>query len=141
MSQSRMLAGACLCGAVRYEVADEFMYAGNCHCSRCRAMTGSAFKPYGGIEREKVRVTKGADNLLRYGSRGVDVRCATCGSFLYSEIPDGVRIHISLGSLVDTPTIRPREHIMVGSKAPWFTITDDLPQYEAHVADGPPINR
>ena len=23
-------------------------------------------------------------------------------------------------------------HAFVGSKAPWFTITDDLPQYAAH---------
>src|SRR5438552_19085237 len=29
-------------------------------------------------------------------------------------------------SLVDDPTIRPTEHIYVGSKAPWFEITDDL---------------
>jgi hypothetical protein len=26
---------------------------------------------------------------------------------------------------------RPTQHIFVGSKAPWFTITDDLPQHEA----------
>ena len=47
-----MLAGSCECGAVRYRVADEFLYASNCHCSRCRAATGSAFKPFAGIERE-----------------------------------------------------------------------------------------
>jgi hypothetical protein len=38
------LAGECECGAVRYQVADEFGYALNCHCSNCRAATGSAFK-------------------------------------------------------------------------------------------------
>jgi len=31
------------------------------------------------------------------------------------------------------PTIRSSKHIFVGSKAPWFTITDSLPQYEEHV--------
>ena len=36
-----------------------------------------------------------------------------------------------MGTLVDDPTIRPTEHIFVGSKARWFTITDDLPQYES----------
>lgn len=25
------------------------------------------------------------------------------------------------------------DSLLVGSKAPWFTITDDLPQYEGHV--------
>lgn len=42
---NRMLAGKCLCGAVQYAVADEFIYAANCHCSNCRRTTGSAFKP------------------------------------------------------------------------------------------------
>ena len=48
--------GGCWCGAVRYRVADEFLYAWNCHCSRCRAATGSAFKSLAGIEREKLTI-------------------------------------------------------------------------------------
>jgi hypothetical protein len=35
-----------------------------------------------------------------------------------------------LGTLVDSPSIRPSAHIFVGSKAPWYIITDDLPQHE-----------
>ena len=62
-----MLAGRCFCGAVRYSVADEFVYAMNCHCSNCRAATGSAFKPFGGIQREKLEVTDGDDVLLVHG--------------------------------------------------------------------------
>ena len=37
-----------------------------------------------------------------------------------------------MGSLVDDPIIRPTEHIFVGSKAPWFEITDSLPQSEEY---------
>ena len=59
---NRVLAGKCECGAVRYLVADEFLYAANCHCSRCRAATGSAFKPFAGIEREKLELTDGDDS-------------------------------------------------------------------------------
>lgn len=137
---TRTLTGRCLCGAVEYAVADEFRYAGNCHCTRCRAMTGAAFKPYAGIERGKIRLTVGASNILAFGSKGnEDLRCATCGSFLFTYLSGGELVHVSMGSLVDSPSIRPREHIFVGSKAPWFTITDDLPQYEGHVADGPPL--
>jgi hypothetical protein len=39
----------------------------------------------------------------------------------------------------DDPGIRPSRHIFVGSKAPWFTITDDLPQYAEHVTAAGPI--
>ena len=55
----------CECGTVRYRVADEFRYALNCHCSRCRAATGSAFKPFAGIEREKLEITDGEDDAPR----------------------------------------------------------------------------
>ena len=31
-----------------------------------------------------------------------------------------------------SPSIRPTKHIFVGSKAPWFEITDDLPQFDEY---------
>jgi hypothetical protein len=130
---ARTLGGRCECRAVRYEVADEFRYAANCHCSNCRASTGSAFKPFAGIEREKLAVTRGADKLLLWGEPDANhTRCAECGSLLYSVVRGGAYVHVALGSLEDEPTIRPSEHIFVGSKAPWYEITDDLPQNEEY---------
>jgi hypothetical protein len=105
----------------------------NCHCSRCRAATGSAFKAFAGIEREKLVITDGADGLLVVGDDELnDTRCGACGSLLFSVVRDGAYVHVALGSLVDAPNIRPSRHIFVGSKAPWFEITDDLPQFEEH---------
>ena len=131
---NRTLAGKCFCGAVRYEVADAFLYALNCHCSNCRRATGSAFKPLAGIERGKLTVTHGGGGLLLYGGEDAhDAHCGKCGSLLYSVVRGGAYVHLTMGTLVDAPTIRPSCHIFVGSKAPWFAITDDLPQYEGHV--------
>jgi hypothetical protein len=128
-----VLAGACECGAVRYRVADEFRYAMNCHCSRCRASTGSAFKAFAGIEREKLEITEGADSLLVFGEEDLNhTRCGVCGSLLFSVVRDGAYVHVALGSLVDAASIRPTKHMFVGSKAPWFEITDDLPQFEEY---------
>jgi hypothetical protein len=130
---SRTLVGRCLCGAVQYAVADEFLYAANCHCSSCRRATGSAFKPFAGIEATELRLTQGSDTLLIVGNeRAGDIHCRVCGSLLYSVVSDGARVHVTLGTLIDAPTIRPTHHIFVGSKASWFTITDDLPQHEGH---------
>jgi hypothetical protein len=130
-ADDRMLVGACECGAVRYQVADAFLYAANCHCSRCRAATGSAFKAFAGIERRKLEITEGMDTLLVFGEEDLnDTRCGTCGSLLLSVVRNGDYVHVAMGSLVDAPSIRPAEHIFVGSKAPWFEITDDLPQSE-----------
>ena len=135
-ASARTLVGKCLCGAVHYAVADEFAYAANCHCSNCRRATGSAFKPFAGIGRDKLRITEGENVLMIFGDENAgDVRCGRCGSFLYSVVRDGAYVHVAMGSLVDDPSIRPTEHIFVGSRAPWFTITDDLPRFEGHVQD------
>ena len=130
-SARRTLEGSCLCGAVRYAVLDEFAYALNCHCSNCRRATGSAFKSFAGIERGKLQLTHGSEQLSIFGDeRAHDVRCKACGSLLYSVVRDGAYAHVTLGTLVDEPTIRPTAHIFVGSKATWYTITDTLPQHD-----------
>jgi hypothetical protein len=132
-SSERTLAGQCYCGAVQYVVADAFIYAANCHCSNCRRTTGSAFKPFAGIERHKLNLTKGREALMIFGDEnGNNTHCRLCGSLLYSVVRGGAFVHVAMGTLIRDPTIRPSKHIFVGSKAPWFTITDDLPQYEEH---------
>jgi hypothetical protein len=138
-SNARILAGECFCRAVRYEVADQFAYALNCHCSNCRRTTGSSFKPFAGIARDKFRLVKGSDDLLIHGSEAAhDAHCRRCGSLLYSVVRDGAFVHVAMGTLAGDPSIRPSAHIFVGSKAPWYAITDDLPQYVGHVTQPDP---
>lgn len=126
------LRGGCYCGATAYEVEDAFRYAMNCHCSQCRRTTGAAFKPFAGIEIGKLALTKGQDALLIVGdpASAHDVHCAACGSLLYSVVRENAWAHVAMGTLTDPPSIRPQMHIMVGSRAPWFEITDDLPQFD-----------
>jgi hypothetical protein len=134
---ARRLAGKCECGTVRYSVLDAFLYAMNCHCSSCRAATGSAFKAFAGIEREKLEITDGPDRLLVFGDEDLNnTRCGVCGSLLFSVVRDGAYVHVAMGSLVDAPSIQPTKHIFVGSKAPWFEIADDLPQFEEYATKG-----
>ena len=138
-TSSRTLTGRCFCGAVHYSVADEFAYAANCHCSNCRRTTGSAFKPFAGISRDRLVVTAGGDKLLVYGEANAnDTHCKVCGSLLYSVVRNGAFVHVAMGTLVDDPTVRPSRHIFVGSKAPWFTIADHLPQFEEHAVPAAP---
>ena len=133
-AKARMLAGECLCRAVRYTVVDAFEYALNCHCSNCRRTTGSAFKPFAGIARDRLSIIRGDENVMIHGDdAGHDAHCRRCGSLLYSVVRNGAFVHVAMGTLVDAPSIRPTAHIFVGSKAPWFSITDDLPQYDGHI--------
>jgi hypothetical protein len=126
-----MLIGKCLCGAVEFSVEDQFEYAGYCHCSRCRATTGSAFSAFAGIRKDKVRITRGGDWLSVY-ERNEDnfgYFCRSCRSGLYSIVCNGEYAHVQLGTLLEAPSIRPQFHIFVDSKAPWHQISDTLPQF------------
>jgi hypothetical protein len=128
-----VLRGRCACNAVAYEVPDEFVSAYNCHCSNCRALTGSAFLPWGDIEREKLTVTKGAESLLVDGDHesAQAMRCGKCFSLLYWTPRDGY-FRVPYGTLIDEPTLKPTGHMFVGSKAPWYEILDDLPQHDGY---------
>ena len=129
-----MLRGRCACKTVAYEVADEFIVAYNCHCSNCRATTGSAFLPWGEIEREKLTVTEGAASLMVVGEGDADheTRCQLCWSLLYWTVRDRGRIRVPYGSLIDEPAHKPTDHMFVGSKASWYEIRDDLPQHDGY---------
>ena len=128
---ARELAGSCLCGKARYRVEDAFVYAMNCHCSQCRRTTGSAFKPMGGIPLAKLRLEAG--EILTHGKADAgDIHCAACGSLLYSIVRAGEWAHVAYGTLIDPPTLAPQEHIFAADRAPWYPITDGLPQWAGH---------
>lgn len=132
MEEVTTLQGQCSCGEVRFSVENTFDYAFYCHCSRCRLRTGSAFAAVAGVEVDKVQVTAGNDHLLIEAecSDGYGARCSRCYAFLFAVVRERKYMHVSLGTLDGTPSRLPDHHIYVASKAQWFQITDDLPQYD-----------
>lgn len=127
--------GSCLCGAVGYEIVGALGVAGHCHCSMCRKAHGAAFATWAAVEPAQFRWTAGEASVERYESSPGIARCfcRTCGAPLV--ITDAGKVtEVALGTVDGDPGVRPSEHIFVGSKAPWYTITDALPRHE----DWPP---
>ena len=127
-----MIRGGCLCGEVRYEITGELLEFCYCHCQMCRRVHGTPFGSYAAIHPQQRHFTRGEEWIAEYQSSADSVRtfCRRCGSklaFQNSQTPD--EIWIPAGTFDDDPGIRPTYHMFVGSKAPWFEITDDLPQY------------
>ena len=134
--EARSLRGECYCRAVSFTVQDAFEYALYCHCSECRRRTGAASKPFAGVRASALNFISGDEVILRLGEvDGHHASCSKCGTLLYSLVRDGAYIHVSLGALIDPPTITPTAHIFVGSKAPWEVICDGLPQFETFPPD------
>ena len=135
-----MLRGGCLCGGIRYEIVGPVGTSVFCHCSMCRKFHGSAFRARLAVPKSSFRFIQGEDLLTRYRSSSDTVKtfCRICGSpMVNSWDPEPDNYGLAMGSLDDDPGVRPVCHIFVGSKAPWYEITDDLPQYQAFPWDGP----
>src|SRR5215470_19074529 len=127
-----MITGSCLCGGVRYEVDGKIGPALNCHCSMCRKATGAAFRSRARVSTAAFHWVTGEELLSRYESSPGHIRtfCRVCGSTLVTMFPDSPEeLGLAMGTLDDDPGVRPQFHVYVDSKAPWFDITDSLPQF------------
>ena len=127
-----MLEGGCLCGGVRFRIDGKLGPAGFCHCKQCQRASGSAFAANAPARTAYFHITAGADRVTEYESSPGKFRafCRTCGSPVYSRRDSEPELRrIRLGTLDSDPGRRPLGHVWVSSKAPWFTITDELPQY------------
>jgi len=128
-----MIEGGCLCGEVRYAIDAQVTDVSHCHCSTCRKVHGAAFGTYGAAGREHFHWEKGEDQVTIFRSSEHMERlfCKLCGSpLLCRDDSDPDTWYITLGTVDGDPGCRPAYHIWVGSKAPWYLITDDLPQFD-----------
>jgi hypothetical protein len=125
--------GSCLCGRIAFVVEGTPLRCHNCHCSRCRRARSAAHASNLFIPVDGVRFTRGEDRLRRYklpeAERFAQVFCATCGSPMPSLNRTTGYAAVPMGPLDDEPPLRPQSHIFVGSKAPWFEIAGELPQF------------
>ncbi len=130
--------GSCLCGAIAFEMTGRPRGVTQCHCSRCRKGRGTGHAVNLLLPLDGVRYLRGEDQLSKY--RHAEAKyfghwfCKVCGSSMPRQDPERGICIVPMGSFDDDPGARPDRHIHVGSKAPWETIYDDLPQFEA----GPP---
>lgn len=129
-----MVRGSCLCGGVQFE-ADEVALITNCHCSMCRKASGGAFGSFAHVRPQQFRYIKGQDLIALYESSPGNPRgfCRVCGSIAPVLREDQPSVVVPAGTLDDDPRVRPALHIFTGSKAPWWEIHDELPQFEEWV--------
>ena len=122
--------GSCFCGAVTYRVDGQLRDARSCHCSRCRKAFSAQASAFALVDPGDFVWLSGEELLTSYESRkGGGLKfCSRCGSTLCGT-HDGRVIGITLGCVDGDPGVSLQRHIFVGSKAPWETIPEGIPQY------------
>jgi hypothetical protein len=139
------LRGSCLCGGVKFEISGPLSPPSNCHCSMCRKQQGAAFRSRARVRRSDLRWVQGEDLVTFYESSPGSFRgfCRVCGSPIVNKFDERAKAAqfrpaavneygLALAILDDDPGVRPLRHDFVADKAPWFEITDDLPQYAGY---------
>ena len=133
-----MFTGSCLCGGVQFRIEGELEPIQVCHCSQCRKAQGAPFATNTPVSTTAFHLVCGAELLTSFESSPGKERvfCSKCGSPIYSKkdtIPGVLRIR---AGLINEPlSAKPVAHFYTGSKANWWPINDDLPQFEsAYVA-------
>ncbi len=124
----------CLCGDVVWDADGPLDLATHCHCSRCRKAHGAAFATYVMCRADSFRWVEGRERVARYESTPGLFRwfCPRCGSTVPNEQAWNELLGLPAGMLEDDPGTQPLAHIFAASKAPWYEITDSLPQFEAY---------
>jgi hypothetical protein len=82
-------AGACFCGAVEIEVRGAPEQMGYCHCSSCRAYSGTPVVAFTLWKAERVVVIRGSTHIGRFNKTGMSDRqfCRMCGGHLMTHHP------------------------------------------------------
>lgn len=132
-----MIAGSCLCGAVRFEIDRALGPFELCHCSRCRKSSGSAYMAGIGVRSAEFRWVQGQEHItvielaVREHPPGYSrAFCRFCGSPTPAPEPVGSWRGIPAGLLDDDPGVRPERHIFVECRAPWTPRGDGLPELD-----------
>lgn len=133
-SKDGILRGSCLCGDVAYEVSTPIKVVHNCHCSRCRKARAAAHATNGFTAMDGVMFVRGENKLRTFKLPSArfftQVFCMRCGSGMPRLDQERDIAIIPFGSLDDDPGRGADDHIFIGSKAPWYMITDKLPCFE-----------
>lgn len=127
--------GSCLCQRVQYRIHGPMIDVLNCHCSMCRKLHAAAFRTRAKVASKDWEWVSGESLVKYYESSPGEHKgfCSECGSSLLTRFDQHPEVvGFPLGTLDTDPGVRAARHVFVGSKAPWFDITDPLPQHEEY---------
>lgn len=131
--------GGCLCGHVRFRVAEPVLDSGYCHCRMCQRNSGAPVVAWVTFPVERFSWTAGEPRSYASSARARREFCPRCGSYMvFRSEASPHEVSINTASLDDPGAFPPRMHIYAESRIPWFETADDLP---SHPRQAPPAQK
>ena len=121
----------CYCGAVSLRPTAPPASVVNCHCGQCRRLSGAAFTTWASFNKTALPTT-GEEPLSSFEVTANVTRhfCRVCGSHVFTadrRLP--AILGVPAGALEGEPVAAPSAHYFVDDRAPWHSISDDLPRF------------
>ena len=131
IEKSLVTKGRCSCGSVSFEISQETLGTGMCHCRICQRNSGAPVFAWAAFPIEAVKFTHDKPKYYRISLIARQGFCRKCGSpiiwqSLKPEPADYVVI--ATASLDNPEDYAPTWHGGVESQMPWLQINDDLPR-------------
>ena len=122
--------GACLCGAVQYQISGELQQVAHCHCTMCRRHSGAAFLTYAACRSSDLQFVAELPTAYRSSPQARRGHCRVCGSpltFVFDAAPE--LVWLTLGSFEQPEQVRPGGHWFAANSLPWLHLDDGLPRF------------
>lgn len=120
---SEKLSGGCLCGAVKFELEDNFSAFFQCHCRQCQQVTGAAYAANIFTAPDNIKWVAGHDNVTVYEHPEREFAksfCTKCGSGVPFLDKGKTTLIVPAGSLDSSPGIEPQANIFVSEQVHWL---------------------
>ncbi len=117
------LTGECLCGTVKFSVADRFKAFYQCHCKQCQQLTGSAFASNIFTDPGNIEWLSGQDYITNYEHPSREFSkafCKACGSAVPFINKTKTSLIVPAGSLNELPELQPQANIFTAEEACWL---------------------
>ena len=124
--EKEKLTGKCLCGGVRFSLAQAPKIIGFCHCGMCRKWCGGL--PFANAQ---AAVVLEKDETLRWwksspwGERGF---CGECGASMFWRAPGVSEWGVAAGALDSAAGMKTGGHIFIDDKADFYEFSGEAPR-------------
>lgn len=129
------ITGNCLCGAITFEMANQFANFHLCHCVQCQKSTGSAHASNLFTRPDNITWHTGEELVARYdvpGRRISNVFCQACGSRIPYLSLSGEVLVVPAGTLDGQPEISPSANIFWTERPGWYDDAIEAPHFSEY---------
>jgi hypothetical protein len=135
-SESPLIRGGCLCGAIRYSARGSPYHITHCHCLDCRRASAAAFVTWASFQRRNFQFDKGEPGSIIWEGR-TRTFCKECGTPLTFLTDDKAQeIDVTVCSFDQPELVTPQDHTWTEDRLPWVVLDHQLPEHARTRSDG-----